>query len=681
MNKFAARFGPGVIVAGVYYLVARFCLLLALEATNVTAIWPPTGMALAAVLLLGYRIWPAIALGAFFANLGSLSALGFTTPLALAGAFSTATGNTLEALVGAFLILHFSEGRNPFGRTADIVKFVLFGALLSTTISASIGTGTLCILKGTWSNSGTIWLIWWAGDAAGALIITPLIMTWESRRKSDWTPLKITEAALILGFIAVIGWVVFGKGHNLPYLFTPLLVWTAFRFGQFETACLILLVMCLSIWGAVEDVFIYSRVPPYTSLLLTQVYISIISLMTMVLNSLISERNTILADLRSSNVNLQHEINERKRAEEERLAHLWFFKCMDQINRAIQGANDLEQMMGDVLDAMLSIFDCDRAWLIYPCDPEAASWRVAMERTRPEYPTVHALGLDVPVTPDTVKVFRAVRAASAPVRFGPESEYPLPVEKMELLRIQSMIAMAIYPKGDNAYLFGLHQCTYPRVWTSREELVFQEVGRRLTDALTGLLAYRDLGESEERFGKFASNSPDVIAYQDRALRYIWIVNPIEPYTPEDMVGKTDRDFMAPEDAEYITAIKQRVIESGQGWHEELACKIAGKKYWFDSFFQPVHNKAGEIVGIDYYSRNISERKIAEEELKKLNDELEQRVRERTAELEEKNRQLERMNRIFVGRELRMIELKKQIKVLEESRPALHKNLLKNGNKP
>jgi CheY-like chemotaxis protein len=157
---------------------------------------------------------------------------------------------------------------------------------------------------------------------------------------------------------------------------------------------------------------------------------------------------------------------ERKRAEEERQAHLWFLESMDQVNRAIQGTNDLEQMMSDVLDAVLAIFNCDRAWLVYPCDPEAASWKVPMEHARPEFPGLFAVGLDLPVDPEIAKVFQTVRASSGPVRFGPGSEHPLPAEAAKRFSIQSQIAMAIYPKGDKPYMLGLHQCSYPRVWTS-----------------------------------------------------------------------------------------------------------------------------------------------------------------------------------------------------------------------
>src|SRR4029077_7386323 len=112
------------------------------------------------------------------------------------------------------------------------------------------------------------------------------------------------------------------------------------------------------------------------------------------------------------------DVTERKRAGEGRPDHLRLLESMDQVNRAIQGTNDLEQMMSDVLDAVLSILNCDRAWLVYPCDPEAASWKVPMEHARPEFPGLFVLGLDLPVDPEIAKVFQTVRASSGPVRFG-----------------------------------------------------------------------------------------------------------------------------------------------------------------------------------------------------------------------------------------------------------------------
>ncbi len=142
------------------------------------------------------------------------------------------------------------------------------------------------------------------------------------------------------------------------------------------------------------------------------------------------------------------DVTERKRAEEERQAHLWFLERMDRVNRAIQGTNDLEQMMSDVLDALLTVFHGDRAWLVYPCDPQALWHGVKMQRTRPEFPSLFSVGLDVPVDPETADVLRTVRAASGPVRFGPGSPHPLPAKLAKRLGIRSRIVMALYPKGD-----------------------------------------------------------------------------------------------------------------------------------------------------------------------------------------------------------------------------------------
>jgi PAS domain S-box-containing protein len=121
-----------------------------------------------------------------------------------------------------------------------------------------------------------------------------------------------------------------------------------------------------------------------------------------------------------------------------------------------------------------------------------------MEHTRPEFPGLFAMGFDLPVDPAIAEVFRTVRAANGPVRFGPGSEHPLPAEAAKRFSIQSQIALAVRPKVDKPYLLGLHQCSYPRVWTPPEERLFQEIGRRLEDALTSLLIFRNLRESERR---------------------------------------------------------------------------------------------------------------------------------------------------------------------------------------
>jgi PAS domain S-box-containing protein len=190
------------------------------------------------------------------------------------------------------------------------------------------------------------------------------------------------------------------------------------------------------------------------------------------------------------------DIHERKLAARERAAHVWFLESMDRINRAMQGTNDLERMMSDVLDAVLEVFACDRAWLIYPCDPGAASWRAVMEHTRPQFPGAFALGREVPLTPEMAATFRAALGAGGAVLSGPGYELQVSQPASERYAVRSRMVTAVRPRVDRPYLFGLHQCTHARVWSEPEKRLFEEIGRRLDDVLTSLLVFRSLRESE-----------------------------------------------------------------------------------------------------------------------------------------------------------------------------------------
>jgi PAS domain S-box-containing protein len=190
------------------------------------------------------------------------------------------------------------------------------------------------------------------------------------------------------------------------------------------------------------------------------------------------------------------DVTERKKAEMEAQADLWLLESMDRINRAIQGTNNLEEMMSEVLKAVLSIFNCDRAWLVYPCDPQAPTWRAVMEHVRPGFPGAFALGVDLPLDPEVAAVFERVRGSRNSVCFGPESDDPVPSQLAERFSIRSMIGLALYPKLDKPYVLGLHQCAHLRVWTPSEQRLFQEIGRRMEDALSALLIFRSLQNSE-----------------------------------------------------------------------------------------------------------------------------------------------------------------------------------------
>jgi PAS domain S-box-containing protein len=193
------------------------------------------------------------------------------------------------------------------------------------------------------------------------------------------------------------------------------------------------------------------------------------------------------------------DITERKKAEEERLANIRFFEATDRINAAIQSAGDVDGMMSSVLDVVLDLFDCDRASLVYPCDPAALTCRVPMERTRPEYPGAQATGAEYPMTDEAMRAMQLLLDAGRPVTFGPGGDLPLPDRVSEEYKIQSMLAKAIRPRTGSAWMFVIHQCRGPRSWTAEESRLFEAISRRVADALTGLLTQTRLRESEGKF--------------------------------------------------------------------------------------------------------------------------------------------------------------------------------------
>src|SRR5207248_1350596 len=156
-----------------YVAAAHAGLRLASINPSATAVWPPTGIAIAACLLMGRGAWPAIFAGAFVANLTNVGSLGTSAGIA--------AGNTLEAVLGAYLVERFARGRDAFASTPDVFRFTALAGFGCTTVSATIGVTTLALAGyAAWHEYPSIWVTWWLGDASGALIFAPLIITWAA---------------------------------------------------------------------------------------------------------------------------------------------------------------------------------------------------------------------------------------------------------------------------------------------------------------------------------------------------------------------------------------------------------------------------------------------------------------------------------------------------------------------
>jgi PAS domain S-box-containing protein len=327
---------------------------------------------------------------------------------------------------------------------------------------------------------------------------------------------------------------------------------------------------------------------------------------------------------------ITRDMTELHRAEEERQAHLRFLESMDQINRAMQSTHDLEKMMSDVLDGVLAIFDCDRAFLMYPCDPEAATWQVPMERTRPEYPGVLPLGVDLPMDPVGAAVYRILRNSAGPAQFSPGTEHSLPADVADRFGFKSFMAMVVYPRVDKPWQFGIHQCSYPRIWTPEEERLFQEIGRRLSDTLTSLLVYRDLRASENRYRLLAENATDIIFTMSLDLRFTYIspsVTRMRGYAVEEAMAQTIDEILTPASLNLAMNTFREVLENEAREPRQPAqtrtlaleerCKD-GSTVWTETTFTFLRNGQDQLSGLLGITRDITERTRAEREIIRLN---------------------------------------------------------------
>ncbi len=291
------------ILAAIYFVAGTLGLKLASVHASSTAVWPPTGITLAALLLLGYRVWPGIFLGAFLVN---LTTTGYTA-ISFATSIGIATGNTLEGLVGAWLVERFANGRNAFNRPRDIFKFTVLAGAVSTAVSATFGVTSLA-LGGLahWTNYGPIWLTWWLGDMSGDLVVAPLLLIWWAEPRIRWSRRQLLEVSLLLGYLFAVGEVVFGGwfpigASNYPLaLAVPLVVAAAFRFGQRETATAIFMLAGIALWGTVHGFGPFVGATQNEALLLLQCFLGVTVVLAMPLAAVVSEHKRAEAKLESS---------------------------------------------------------------------------------------------------------------------------------------------------------------------------------------------------------------------------------------------------------------------------------------------------------------------------------------------------------------------------------------------
>jgi signal transduction histidine kinase len=299
-----------LLLSAVYFAAAKLGLMLAIVHASATAVWPPTGIALAALLLLGYDAWPAITLGAFAANI--------TTHGSVATCLGIAAGNTLEALAGAWLVSRYAHGRSAFFTGLGAFRFAALAGVLATTLSATFGVLSLALAgDASWSRFGPIWLTWWLGDMGGAFVVAPVILLWSAGPAPAWTRAQTLEAAVVFAALLVTGQSIFGwlapVGSDpvvLKFLCIPMLTWVAYRFDPRTAATGMLVLSTVAVAGTVRAAIAHGSGGLNESLLLLQVYLAVTAVSTLVLAAAVYERSQAERAMRGTSQELREALAE-----------------------------------------------------------------------------------------------------------------------------------------------------------------------------------------------------------------------------------------------------------------------------------------------------------------------------------------------------------------------------------
>ena len=297
-----------VAVGIAYYLSARLGLLLQLPGTNASAVWPPSGIGLAAIVLWGTHVWPGIAGGAFLANLFTLPSTG----AGLVAASGIAIGNTLEQLSAVYLLRRLIRGGNPFSNARDSIRFV--GVCVAAALIAATNGPAILRLTGliTSDLQASAWITWWVGDVAGMVVLAPPLIGWARGGSLRMPMRRGLELGLLLIAATVAADLMFRPGMPLPfavlrpYALAPVLLWAVFRFSPWEASSVVVVTAAVTvsrIWGGLGSaVHAGSPAPvgfgpffdftgePNEWLLSIQVFICVAAVLTTVVAAAVSDR-------------------------------------------------------------------------------------------------------------------------------------------------------------------------------------------------------------------------------------------------------------------------------------------------------------------------------------------------------------------------------------------------------
>ncbi|MFL6574939.1 MAG: MASE1 domain-containing protein, partial [Burkholderiales bacterium] len=360
------------MVAAAYFGAAKLALLLAIPPGYATAIWPGSGIALAALLLGGNRLWPGVGVGSFAAN--------FTIEGSILAAAVIAAGSTLQALVGAELVRRHVGLPCRFGRPADVVKFFGIAALAATIAPtcALLPLGLAHPLAGV--ELFRNWLTWWQGDATGIVLVAPLVLCWALPSAMRWTRARIAEgiglALVLLGATHF----VFSTGseatpaYATTFLIVPFIIWAAFRFSPREVTSAVAAICAMALWYTLRQTRgPFSMAPLNESLLLLLLFVTTVVFTGLVLCALLGQLDQAMEELRDRSRGLELRVSERTRELEQ--ANLKLQEDIAERARAERLLADSERRFRLMVESVV-----DYAIFMLDAEGRVASWNAGAQR-------------------------------------------------------------------------------------------------------------------------------------------------------------------------------------------------------------------------------------------------------------------------------------------------------------
>lgn len=655
-------------VALVYFVAAEIGLSFAFIHSNVSPVWPPSGVAIAAILIFGMRIWPGILLGAFAAN--------FLTPIPFAATLAIATGNTLEAVSAGYL-LNAIKFNKTFDQAKDVLKF-LVAAMLCSSVSATIGNVALFVTGASVTGSfESFWITWWLGDLTGALTFGPLLLVWLTRSQNILPQNRLLEAAILILLLSVAAIATWSQSAPTPVRFYPLtrlivpfLLWAAFRLGHRGVTLAILTVSAFAVWGTVHDSGPFVGTSPNDSLMVLQLFIGTNAVTFLFLVAVVEERRRAEEAVRKKETELAQVTDSTP---------LMLTRCTRDlryafVNRAYADMLGLDpkQIIGKPIVEVMGQtgFDIIRPYINKVLGGEQVSYEEGVD-----FAGVGTRFLRVTYSPDHDSRGNVVGwiASIADVSDRKAAETALQLSESELTEFFENATEAIHWVGPTGTILRANRAELRMLGYAADEYVGRDIAEFHVDKdkIADILERLGRGESIENYsaqmickdgsvrdvlinssvyfenGKFIHTrcfTRDVTEQlrAEKGLRHLAAIvqstddviiamdlsgvitscnaaaERLYGYKADEMVGESVSLLIPPERAGEELSILAKLQAGGRIDHYE-SVRVAkdGKRIDVSLTISPIFNRAGQVIGASKIARDVTDVKRAQEERERL----------------------------------------------------------------